>query len=178
MKSCLNHFRAIVLAVSLLAACTKSEDKIALVPSDKYDSRTCWFNPHGEIVAYLVLAQDGGVGVPYLISTNCMVSEGYSSYGEAVLHKLNTFLITNSYGTLQRAFPKVKISDNVRTDQPVPSSDSRIYYLRARLTEVAVPYKVVYAPKHIAELTDMNMTFEHFLGLSKDQRETLLNGHN
>jgi hypothetical protein len=177
VKSCLNPFKALVLAASLLAACAKSEDEIALVPPDKYDQSACWFNARGEIVAFLVLAQDGQIGVPYLVSATCMVSGEYSSYGEAVLHKLNTIIMTDSYGSLQRAFPNVKISNNLRTDQPVPSSDDKMYYFRAHFAEVSVPYKTVYAPKDIVELTDVNMTFVHFLGLSKEQREALLSNY-
>jgi len=34
--------------------------------------------------------------------------------------------------------------------------------------------KIIYVPETVMELSELNMTFEHFLGLSREQREQLL----
>lgn len=178
MKNFRGPFSAILLAAALVGACGENGNKIALVRPEAYASRGCWFDQSGNFVAFLVLAQDDRVAVPYPISTNCLVNGGYSSNGEATLLHLDAIQMVDSYGNLQRAFPGVIISNNVRTDQPVPSSGSKLYYFRARFARVPDRYATVYAPRDILELTDMNMYFERFLALSREQRQRLLLEYN
>lgn len=174
MKNGTSPFSAIVLAAMLVGACKEDGKKISLVRPETYASRACWFDQSGDFVAFLVLAREDRVAVPYLISINCLVSGGYSSNGEATLLHLDAIQMVDSYGSLQRAFPGVVISNNVRTDQPVPSSGSKLYYFRARFARVPDRYATVYAPRDVVELTDMNMHFERFLDLSRQERQRLL----
>ena len=167
----------IVLAAALIAACTKAEAEISLVRSDEYVSRACWFDSRGDFVAFLAFGRGGRIAVPDFVSTKCLVS-GHGSDGESIISHLGTIRMIDSYGSLQRVFPHVIISDNVRTDQPLPSSESRLYYVRMRLARVPGTPRAVYAPRNILELTDMNMSFLHFLNLSREQRGRLLSEHN
>lgn len=168
-----SRFRMTVLAVALTFAATKSDGKIVRVSREVYHSRTCWFDGRGDFSAFLVFARDGRVAVPYFISTRCVVSAGYSSDAVATIYHLNTIRMTDSYGILQRALPEVIISDNLRTDQSQPSSDSIVYYFRARFIKVGGRYRIIYAPQNIIELTQINIPFERFLRLPMTGRERL-----
>lgn len=130
----------------------------------------------GHWEAFLVLATEEGTGVPYLISAKCLVTGNFTSYGEAILHHLNTVRITDSYRTLQTAMPGVRILDNLGSHRAQPASLSKVYYFRSNL--VRVPDSLpVYAPKEIFQLTEIGMSFEKFLGLTKDERESLLHAN-
>jgi hypothetical protein len=165
--------KAIILAAILAAACTRSVGEIRFVRAGSYDSRPCWFDRSGDFVAFLVFGRADRVAVPYPISTRCVVSAGYGSYGEATLLHMGAIGMADSYGTLQRALPDVIISDSVRTDQPFPSGDSIVYYFRARVTRVGLRHLVAYAPQNITKLTETNMRFGPFLRLSRESRERL-----
>lgn len=156
-----------------MSGCAEADNKISLVDEKGYASPACWIDQSREVVAYLVFARNEQLAIPYLISVKCVV-EGYNSYGEATLHMLNTIRVADDYGTLQRAFPNVTIADNVPSDQPLPSSDSKVYYIRMELAKSPGSHVNVRAPNKIVKLSDTNVTFEIFLGLSKDQREQLL----
>lgn len=164
----------IVLAATLAAACTKKEG-ITLVRSEEYSSRECWFDQRGDFVAFLVLATEGRLAVPDFISTSCLVNGGYSSHGEATILHLGTIPMTDAYGKLQQAFPAFEVSSNTVTDQPLPSSSSRLYFFKARLRRVPSQSRTtIYAPTEILQLTDMNVSFLQLLDMSVEQREELL----
>jgi hypothetical protein len=169
---------AIALAMTMIVACTKGDEQIVLVRAETYESRGCWFDREGDFVAFLALARDDRLAVPHFISTKCLVNGDYDSDGEATIRNLGTISMVDSYRSLQRAFPTVIMSDNVRTDLPLPSSDSKLYYFRAELRTLPRSYDTVYAPQNIVELTDMHMSFEHFLNLSREQRQRLLADYN
>lgn len=170
---CTNHFKTIILALIIVSACAK-RDNVSLVPSSAYGSTSCWLNERGEMVAFLVLAREGEIAVPYLISLRCLVDGTYSSDGEAVLHHLNTIRMLDLYGELQHSFTDVTLSDNLRSDQPVPSSNSIMYYFRAEVRRVRSKSKVVYAPYKLMNLNRLGITFEQFLELPRDQRQSLM----
>ena len=139
-----------------------------------YHSRACWFDGGGEnFVAFLVFGRADRVAIPYFISTRCVVSAGYSSYGMATIDRLRAIPMVDSYDVLQRAMPEVVILSNVGTDQARPSAESILYYFKARVTRVHGRYVTTYAPLNIIELTEMNIDFGRFLGLSGEQRERL-----
>jgi hypothetical protein len=171
--SSISRSSASALLAVLSSGCSVADDKVLLVDEKTYASETCWADQDGIVTGYLTFGRNGQLAVPYLVSANCMV-KGYSSYGEAVLHMLNTIRIADEYGTLKRAFPNIIISDNVLSDQPMPSSDSKMYYIRVHLSKSNGSYSNVLAPNRILELSDVSITFESFLGLSKDDREQLL----
>jgi hypothetical protein len=170
----LSHSSVIVFAGLSVAACTRSEDEIALVRPEAYDSRVCWFDQRGDFAAFLVLARDDRMAVPYLVSAACLVTGDYSSQGEATLHVLNTIRLSDSYGSLQRAMPELDIVDNISSDLPLPSSDSKVYYMRARIVVVPNDYRTVYAPRDVFQLSQLNLPFGTFLELSTNDRESLL----
>lgn len=162
-----------VFAVMLVAACAQGSENNALVSSETYGSRICWFNKDGILEAFLVVAQEGRIAVPYLISAKCTVRENYSSYGEGVLHHLNAIRMIDLHGRLQQALPTLTLSDNTISDQPVPSSNSKIYYFRAKVRKVPDKYMVIYTPVNIVQFTDMEMSFEAFLKLPMTERQNL-----
>lgn len=172
-----SHFSAVVACTLFSAACTKNAE-ISIVRREAYVSNPCWLDQRGNLVAFLALARSDRSAVPYLISAKCLVS-GYSSYGEAMIEVLNTTRIVDLHGSLQRAFPNIIILNNVSTDLPLPSSDSNLYFFRARFTVVPDAHgMVIYAPDDVLELRRVNLSFEEFLGLSKSQREGLLTEYN
>lgn len=174
MKNCINRSNVAALCAMLTLACSAKTDTIQLVTSEAYSSDKCWIGPNGEVSAFLVLAEDEGVGVPYLISARCMIKGEYTSQGEAILHHLNTIRLVDSRRMLQRFLPEVAISNNLLTDQPVPSSNSKLYYFTSSIERVPNSTKTVYIPLKIHQLTNMNLSFESFLELSKDERVRLL----
>lgn len=170
---CINRFRLIALGIALVSACAK-RDSVALVPPSAYGSAPCWVDERGNLVAFLVLAQEGQVAVPYLISSKCLVDGTYSSDGEAVLHHLNTISLIDLDGSLHRAFPDVTLSDNLRSDQPVPSSDSSLYYFKSQVRRIQDSSKTIYVPGKIVDLSLLKMSFEQFLDLPRDRRISLM----
>ncbi|HYG48434.1 MAG TPA: hypothetical protein VD846_10905 [Allosphingosinicella sp.] len=174
MNNYINRSSVAVLCAMMTLACSANTDTIQLVTPEAYSSNKCWIDQNGEISAFLVLAEEGNMRVPYLISARCMIEGDYSSQGEAVLHHLNTIRLVDSRGTLQRILPKMLISNNLRTDQPVPSSGSELYYFRAETERMPHSNKNVYVPLKIHQFTKLNMPFEKFLALSKNDRISLL----
>jgi hypothetical protein len=126
------------------------------------------------LVAFLVLAREGRIAVPYLISVRCLVDGAYSSDGEAVLHHLNTIRILDLKGNLQRSLPEIVLSDTLRSDQPVPSSNSMVYYINAQISQVKDPSKTIYVPDRVVDLQSLGISFEQFLDLPRDQRKNLM----
>jgi hypothetical protein len=165
-------FRAALL-VSAIAACAKREEGIRTVEPEAYASRPCWFNSGGDFTAFLVLAREGEVAVPYPVSGKCLVEAGHLSLGAATLLQLGKIELVDNHAVLQRAFPGTSMSTSVITDQPMPSSDSKVYYFRARVTAVRIASGIAYAPEQILQLGDANITFERFLGLTAAERERL-----
>lgn len=121
-----------------------------------------------------MLAEGDKVAVPYLVSAKCLIDGEYSSYGEATLHHLNTIRLVDSYGRLQQAVRNLTISGNVVSDQPMPSSNSKVYFFKANLIQVPDTHRNVYAPKRIISMTDTGNRFEEFLSFSEKEREELL----
>lgn len=162
-----------VFVAMLLAACMQDSKENTVVSSKQYGSSMCWINRDGDLSAFLVLAQEGRIAVPYPISAKCVVNGNYSSYGEGVLHHLNAVRIVDSYGTLQRALPTLKLSNSTISDQPVPYPHSKMYYFRVKIRNVPDKYMTIYEPIHILELIDLKLSFEAFLNLSVAERQSL-----
>jgi hypothetical protein len=172
--SWLSRSSALLLCVTLMMSCSVRHDEVRIVRSDEYNSGRCWINGHNEFQSFIAIAQEDDEGVPYAISSNCMVTAGYTSSGEATLHLLNTIRMIDTFGTIQRLIPNLNVSDNVRSDQPMPSSDSKIYFFRAHFTRIPDEHSVIYAPRNVVELTDTGVSFEQFLDMAATDREHLL----
>lgn len=173
MLKCVGLSNAILLAGLLTASCNQRDEKVMLVSAESYRSKECWVDRNGHWEAFLLLAREERTGVPYLISTKCLVTGNFTSHGEAILHSLNTIRLTDSYGTLQRALPGVNILGNIGSHRAQPDSSSKLYYFNADLVKVPDTLPV-YAPENIFQLNDINISFGQFLGLTKDERERLL----
>lgn len=171
--SYINLISGALTLAALLSGCTGGPDKIELVDEKSYGSDACWNDQHGNVIGYLVLSKKEQLATPYLISAKCLV-QGYSSYGEATLHMLNTIRLIDEYGAIKKSFPNVTISDNVVSEQRIPSSASEVYYVRLRLVKLQGRPENIHAPTKILELSNTNINFEYFLGLSLVQRENLL----
>lgn len=169
-----NRFSLILAVSTFMASCGGGAERTMMVRPETYRSGACWTDAQGGFAAFMVLAADGRIAVPYLISANCLVDGPYTSNGEAILHHLNAIYLTDTDGRLQASLPRISIVSNLDSDQPAPSSSSRIFYFRARLRRVPNDNKIIYVPETVMELSELNMTFEHFLGLSREQREQLL----
>lgn len=168
-----NPFKAALLSL-VLCACTKREEAMMLVTPEKYASEDCWGDEQGNFSSLMVLAQRGKVATPYVVSAKCFVDEDYSSYGEGVLHHLDAVLLIDTSGQLQQAIPGLSISDNVRSHQPMPASDAKLYYLRAKAARAAVSSRPSYEVGRVEELRDTGMSFEQFLSLPQKDRENML----
>jgi hypothetical protein len=172
-----SHLRVALLAPAL-AACAGSEDEVRTVAAEAYPSRPCWFEPGGEFSAFLVLASKDGRAIPYPISGKCIVEPGQRSLGLATLRQIGIVALIDRHGALQRAFPAVSISTSVNTDQEMPSPDTKLYFFRARVTNVRLPSGTAYAPTQILQLVEVNMPFERFLELTAIERANLWRARN
>jgi hypothetical protein len=157
----------------LVAGCGAQRPALEIVESQEYGARRCWFEGV-EFTAFLVMAEEDGRAVPYAVSAKCLVTGNSHSDGMAVLDHLNTIRLVDRSGTLQRAFPRVRILDSLRSHPPQPSSRSRMYYIRAHVTDLKDHSYVVYAPQEVIELKDLNLEFEPFLDLSRQERAGIL----
>jgi hypothetical protein len=169
---CSGRFSAALLSLAL-AACGGSEEVVRTVTQETYSSRPCWFNAEGEFTAFLLLTSGEGRAIPYPISGKCLVEPGQRSVGATALRQLGIVELVDEHGALQRAFPNVSMSTSVITDQEADFSNSRLYYFRARVTPVQLPNGIAYAPEHILQLDDANVTFARFLELTAAEREML-----
>lgn len=181
-----SHISAIVLFMSFVCACTKSNEKVntqinnkvALVSSEEYRSGSCWTHKDGSFVAFLAFGKENNQEVPYLISTNCLVTGNHTSYGEAILLHFHTIRMTDKHGQLQSRFPELDITDNLSNHQKFPLPDSNVYYFKAHLKKVSFSSFAVYSPYIIESVSNINISFERFLGLSHEDREALLESLN
>jgi hypothetical protein len=176
MLKCVSRFSGII-AAGMLAACMASSGKIKIVSPEAYASRSCWIDRDGDLSSYLVLAQEEGSVTPYLISSNCIAADGYTSDGEGILHNLNAVRMTDAHGQLQRRMSNVTVLGNTGPDLPQPSSPNKVFYLKARSVQIAHPSMTLYAPVNIKKLIDMNVNFERFLELTRKERERLLQAY-
>ncbi len=157
-----------------VTACSRpSQYDVKDVSSDGYESAECWFNDSGEITSFMVLAEEAGTAVPYLVSARCMLTEGYSSYEEAMVHKLNTILLMDYSGLIQSRFPQIRILSNIATDGPVPYPDSKVYYFQSSVSHSYIHGKKVYTPTSLRSLVNTDIRYLDFLRLSVQERTKL-----
>lgn len=172
-----NHSRGLLLATLLASACADSGGGMISVQPEAYSSRNCWFNEGGYFEAYLVVGGDNEARAPYVVSTRCLVND-FSNNGEATIYYLDKIRLVDSNGALDRALPGANFTDTLRSHPPQPTSSSSVYYMRATVSEVPGPFPGIYAPVSIGKLADIGMSFERFLGLSREERERLLREYN
>ncbi|MFL5552164.1 MAG: hypothetical protein ACJ770_05080 [Gemmatimonadaceae bacterium] len=164
-----------LLAAMMVFGCAKRHDHIILVDSKDYGSRFCWFDRSGGFAAFLVLAQNGRVVVPYPVSARCMVNGKYTSDAEAILHHLNAIRLVDSDRVLARKLPGTVVANNLKSEQSAPSPESKVYYTTAKLVKIRHYYEGVYRLERIDSMEDTGISFGNFLEMSIDDREKLRN---
>jgi len=160
-----------------LTACTgpggqDPDAEIPTVDASSYLTERCWFDHEGRFGAFVVLAQKNDLAVPWPISGRCLIEHDAGDLGFATLSQIGRVELIDKNGVLQRSFGTF-VNNRTVNHLPGPSLVNRVFYLRARVTLVAVPGSPVYAPEEMLELSDTNMTFEQFLALNADERKAL-----
>lgn len=170
-----NRFNTVLMTSILLMSCAARDKGMIPVESDLYSSNSCWFSNNGKFSALLVLADNKSTLVPYFISSKCFVKDNYSNYGESVLHHLNEIRMDDTYGNFSKAFPGKNVSTNAKSDQPMPSSMSKLYFFEAKVDKIIDSPFTVYSPKQILLMENTGYHFEDFLGMTLEQRNDVIN---
>jgi hypothetical protein len=166
-----NHFRSAVLAFAL-AACVGSAEVVRTVGLEEYRSRSCWFDTGGDFESFLLLAHGEERAIAFPISGKCLVEPGQRSLAQMTVRQIGIVDLVDEHGELRRAFPGFTLSDSTTTDQE-GMPDGRLYYFRARVTNVPLANGLAYAPVRILQLDDTHMTFSRFLELDAAGRTSL-----
>lgn len=169
-------FNLAILSSIFAVPCSQSHKEIASVAPEEYNSSGCWFDATGELSAFLVLGNEDNVAVPYLISNKCLINGAYSSDGEAIIHHLNAVIILDDKGIMQNAFSQYNIVDATNSDLPTPASNDKVYYFRSIVQRIPSKRVNTYVPVRILELSELDLEFEAFLRLSKEERVKLFQG--
>jgi hypothetical protein len=169
-----SRFSGFPLIVIFSFACAKGGAIMSEVSPEGYKEKNCWFDKSAKFTAVLALAGERQDAVPYLISARCTVKSKYTSYGESVLHHLNDVRLLDIHGKLRPMFPDTVVSDRIRTDQPLPSPATKLYYLKADVVRVSDDSMLIYAPTKVGILQELDFSFERFLSMSHPEREGAL----
>jgi len=78
---------------------------------------------------------------------------------------------------LQRFFPGVALAESTITDQVIPTSITKVYFIRARVTPVPMLGGPVYTAERILRLDDLDITVERFVELTAAERDELWRVH-
>jgi len=177
---CRSHFSHVIPIFMMLSACETRAHRVIVVDDVSYGARECWFDHNGNFSAFLVMAQDGGVVVPYPISSKCIIRvENHTSFG-TIFGSLNTIILTDSNEILHRRLPNFTFSSNIITDQPIPSEDSEIYFIRGIVSTKTYPNlnRTTYDISYISELNDMHFSFGEFISFTTRNRRSIMEGVN
>lgn len=160
-----------------LTACTEPggqdpDAEIPTVDASSYLTERCWFDHEGRFGAFVVLAQEDGLAVPWPISGRCLIEHDAGDLGLETVIEIGRVQLIDKNGVLQSAFGTF-VNNRAVNHLPGPSLVNRVFYLRARVTLAAIPGSLVYAPEEMLELSDTNMTFGQFLALNPDERKAL-----
>lgn len=169
-----SSFRLTLLAW-IIAGCATHGEEFPTVDPTTYLSESCWFDSDGNFNAFLIIARADYTAVPWVISGKCLIEHNDDDeigLGVATLGQLGRVEVVDELGVLQRAFG-TRVNSEVVDHLPVPSSGSKVYYFRARVTPIPVGSGHVYKPEEIVQLEDTNMVFEPFLRLSPAERKEL-----
>lgn len=164
---------AALIAAALLTSCGRDERKVAVVSLKDYaDMPRCWFGDGEDLKAFLVTSDMGSEAVPWFISARCIAKGDLPSYGAATLYLLGNPRVTDPRRLLRSAVPKMA-PDNVRTDVPLPSSSSPIYYVVARLAPLP-DHPHWYEIEDVKRVATTGVAFGRFLEMGPTQRTELL----
>jgi hypothetical protein len=163
-----------LLTVGMLIGCSRVSD-VRVVTSEEYSSRACWIDANGYLSAFLAFADDTKYSIPYVMSASCLVGGDYASDGESILLNLGKGKMVEPTSALQQAFPNVVLVDPRLSDQPLPSSSSRVYFIQAGGKEVRDGLRSIFKPTRVVQAEDTGVRFEKFLDLSRAARAELRN---
>ena len=145
---------AALMSLALLTSCEQRKAEVRAVSLKEYgDVPRCWFREGEDLEALLVVADedDGSESVPWLISSKCIAKGDMPSYGSATLYLLGPPYVVDPRGLLRKHVTSKMRADNVRTHLPLPSGDSPVYYIVARLKPVPDrPHYEITAVKRVA----------------------------
>ena len=129
---------ALVLGFVLLTSCRDADEGVRDVSFKEYSEPQCWFREDEDLKAFLVVAGEHGDGerVPWFVSSKCIAKEEMPSYGSATLYLLGPPRVVDPRGLLRKYVTPRMGPDNQRTHLPLPSENSPIYYIVARLEPV------------------------------------------
>jgi hypothetical protein len=166
-----------VLFALALVACSGSEERVRTVTREEYVSPTCWFDAQGDFVAFLFYHAGNGRAMAAPISGKCMEEPGRRGLGLTTARQIGIVDLVDRRGVLQRFFPGVVLADSTITDQEIPASTTKVYFVRARVAPVPMPGGPVYTAERILRLDDLNLTIEQFMELTAAERESLWRAH-
>lgn len=167
---CANLSKILVVSLAVFG-CTGSG--MVGVSRHKYSEDLCWFGRNSRTEAFLVFGGGPDRYVPYLISSKCYVIDKGQSIGVSTVTHLGEVAILDRNGVLQKMYPNMKIVSGISSDEPTPSSDSKVYYIQISGGTYYLNGRRVVVPGDII-VRDIAVTFGAFLGLSRDRRIALL----
>ena len=173
MKSLESLFNACLPC--MLVACTQDSGMMQIVDSAAYEQADrCWFS-YQQFEAFLVITKNGTEGVPYLISTKC-IAGGYENFGASTLALVNAIKIRHSERLWTSSLGYDSVGDNLRSDLPLPASDDRVFFLRARLSRTDVNGIKAYDVESVSKMSDTGRTFAELLAMGPRERMRLARG--
>lgn len=158
-------------SILLLLSCSKI-DEAKIVSQIEYRNRECWYNKEGQFDALLVLAVEDQEGFPYFVSSRCIVRSDGMSLGGSMLNSLNVIQIVDQRGKIERFFPYLTITDNVRTDLPPPTSTSGVFLFEAQVSKLP-GHPDILIIEDVKKVQKLNAQFSDLLKMSVKERSEL-----
>jgi hypothetical protein len=150
------------------------ERSIVVVTLEEYSNQErCWFKDDGRLEAFMAVAQNGGEGVPWFVSSRCIAKGDLPSYGAATLYSLGFPRVADPNGLLREHVAPTMAADNVRTDLPLPEASSPVYLINLRLKPIAQPPHA-YEIMEIHRAVPTGITFGALLEMGPADRTALL----
>lgn len=163
-----NHFSFIATPL-LLLACNAQPSADLVVGPKAYKNPSCWFKKGQEFSAFMVLTIDEAEGVPYFVSSRCIIKENGKDLGSSLMNSLEVIEIVDSNRLLEKRIPNLQITDNTRTDLAYPSSESEVYIIEAVLEEINQPEGQFHVA-NIRRLENTGVQFGALLDMNHAQR--------
>lgn len=146
----LGRLIAATLIVAVLAASCEQPPTVTEVPPEQYaDLSQCWLRDGGEMEAFLVLAGEGGLRVPWLVSMTCIPRVDVLPGGAARLSTLGPPEFVDPKELLRTHIHPHTTPGNAVTHLPLPDANSPVYHVVIRLD----PHP---RGSHLYELTEVD----------------------
>jgi hypothetical protein len=164
------------MMAALLTSCEQDSGGVREVSLEQYgEMPRCWFREGEDLKALLVVAGEGSEErVPWFISSKCIAKDDMPSYGSATLYLLGPPYIVDPRGLLRKHVTPKMGRDNVRTHLPLPSEDSPVYFIVARLKSAPDYPKPVYEVAGVKRVTPTSVRFLQLLEMGPSERSDLV----